>query len=124
MMGEGFAIEPKGDIVVSPVAGTISILFPTKHAIGITTNEGLELLIHVGMDTVSLNGEGFESFIEQGAKVKVGDKLLKVDFNLIKDKVPSIITPIVFTNLQETQKVKVNLGHKNAGKEVAAEIND
>ncbi|SHJ98354.1 PTS system D-glucose-specific IIA component, Glc family (TC 4.A.1.1.9)/PTS system D-glucose-specific IIB component, Glc family (TC 4.A.1.1.9)/PTS system D-glucose-specific IIC component, Glc family (TC 4.A.1.1.9) [Clostridium cavendishii DSM 21758] len=122
MMGDGFAIEPKDNFVYSPVDGVISILFPTKHAIGITTDDGLELLIHVGMDTVSLNGEGFTTFINQGDKVKAGDKLLKVEFQTIKDKVPSIITPIVFTNLEESQKLTIKTGEKISKKEIVAEI--
>ena len=112
MMGDGFAIEPSDGLVVSPINGVISILFPTKHAIGITSDNGLEILIHVGMDTVSLNGEGFEAFISQGDKVKVGDKLIYADLDKIKDKVPSIITPIVFTNLQENQVLTINRDKK------------
>ena len=82
IMGDGFAIEPKDNIVVAPVDGEIAILFPTKHAIGMVTAEGLELLIHVGIDTVKLNGEGFKAFVKQGDKVKAGDKLLEVDFKI------------------------------------------
>ncbi|MBU3134769.1 glucose-specific PTS transporter subunit IIBC [Clostridium gasigenes] len=119
IMGDGFAIEPKDNIVVAPVDGEIAILFPTKHAIGMVTSEGLELLIHVGIDTVKLNGEGFKAFVKQGDKVKAGDKLLEVDFKMIKEKVPSIITPIVFSNLNENQVVQINLGDVKAGKDVA-----
>lgn len=123
LMGDGFAINPSKGEVVSPVDGVITTLFPTKHAIGITADSGLELLIHVGMDTVNLQGEGFEAFVAQGDKVKAGQKLLKVDLDQIKGKVPSIITPVVFTNLSENQKVSARIG-KNVklGEEKVAEI--
>lgn len=122
MMGEGFAIEPKGNIVSSPVSGEITSLFATKHAIGITSDNGLEILIHVGMDTVSLDGEGFTAYVKQGDRVKIGDKLLAVDFDVIRDKVPSIVTPVVFTNLTENNKVEVNYGEVTEGKDVVAVV--
>lgn len=108
MVGDGFAIIPAKGEIVSPVDGVITTIFPTKHAIGITSKSNLELLIHIGVDTVSLNGEGFEAFVKAGDEVKAGTKLLQVDFDLIKDKVPSIVSPIVFTNLQENQYVAFN----------------
>ncbi|APH14367.1 PTS system, glucose-specific IIBC component [Clostridium sporogenes] len=119
MMGDGFAIEPKNGTVVSPVDGVITTVFPTKHAIGITAENGLELLIHFGIDTVNLKGEGLEALVEQDAKVKAGDPILKVDIDKIKDKVPSIITPIIFTNLTDDQKLEiVKLGnHVKAGED-------
>ncbi|WP_434295924.1 glucose-specific PTS transporter subunit IIBC [Clostridium botulinum] len=107
MMGDGFAIEPKNGTVVSPVDGVITTVFPTKHAIGITAENGLELLIHFGIDTVNLKGEGLEALVEQDAKVKAGDPILKVDIDKIKDEVPSIITPIIFTNLTDDQKLEI-----------------
>lgn len=122
MMGEGFAIEPMGNVVVSPVSGEITSLFATKHAIGITSENGLEILIHVGMDTVSLKGEGFTSYVKQGDKVKIGDKLLSVDFDFIKEKVPSIITPVVFTNLTEESKLEINYGELKEGKDIVATV--
>ncbi|ENK0836723.1 glucose-specific PTS transporter subunit IIBC [Clostridium sporogenes] len=119
MMGDGFAIEPKNGTVVSPVDGVITTVFPTKHAIGITAENGLELLIHFGIDTVNLKGEGLEALVEQDAKVKAGDPILKVDIDKIKDKVPSIITPIIFTNLTDDQKLEiVKLGnHVKSGED-------
>ncbi|MCA0980823.1 MULTISPECIES: glucose-specific PTS transporter subunit IIBC [Exiguobacterium] len=98
MMGEGFAIEPSSGQVVSPVTGQITTFFPTKHAIGILADDGRELLIHVGLDTVNLKGEGFTAKVEEGARVEAGDVLLEVDLNAIRDKVPSLITPIIWTN--------------------------
>lgn len=98
MMGEGIAIEPADGQVVSPVAGEIVTLFPTKHAIGIRSNEGLEILIHVGIDTVNMNGEGFEVLVSQGDRVEAGDPLLHFDVALIAQKAKSTITPIIITN--------------------------
>ncbi|ENQ3104467.1 PTS system D-glucose-specific IIA component, Glc family /PTS system D-glucose-specific IIB component, Glc family /PTS system D-glucose-specific IIC component, Glc family [Bacillus sp. 491mf] len=107
MMGDGFAIEPTEGTVVSPVNGEIVNVFPTKHAIGIQSEGGREILIHFGIDTVKLNGEGFEALVSQGDKVTQGQPLLKVDLAFVKENAPSIITPIVFTNLQEGQKVEI-----------------
>ncbi|WP_440602663.1 glucose-specific PTS transporter subunit IIBC [Bacillus sp. GB_SG_008] len=107
MMGDGFAIEPTEGTVVSPVNGEIVNVFPTKHAIGIQSEGGKEILIHFGIDTVKLNGEGFEALVSQGDKVTQGQPLLKVDIAFVKENAPSIITPIVFTNLQEGQKVEI-----------------
>ncbi|WP_181349068.1 N-acetylglucosamine-specific PTS transporter subunit IIBC [Thalassobacillus sp. CUG 92003] len=101
MMGQGFAIEPEGEMFVSPVEGKVVNMFPTKHAVGIETAYGIEILIHVGLDTVKLNGEGFESLVEAGQHVKKGDPLLKVDLEYVKQQAPSVITPIVFTNLED-----------------------
>ncbi|WP_211653366.1 N-acetylglucosamine-specific PTS transporter subunit IIBC [Planococcus alpniumensis] len=99
MMGPGFGIKPSGSIVYSPVDGRLVTVFPTKHALGIETDTGVEILIHVGLDTVKLNGEGFESLVEQGQLVQRGDALLKLDLAFLQANAPSIVTPIVFTNL-------------------------
>ncbi|MFY4773511.1 glucose-specific PTS transporter subunit IIBC [Metabacillus sp. RGM 3146] len=107
MMGDGFAILPAEGIIVSPVDGKILNIFPTKHAIGILADNGREILIHVGIDTVTLKGEGFESFISEGDIVKQGQKLLEVNLELVKEKAPSIMTPIVFTNLKEGESIKI-----------------
>ncbi|SHG01536.1 glucose-specific PTS transporter subunit IIBC [Ornithinibacillus halophilus] len=105
MMGDGFAIEPTDNMIVSPVDGEIVNVFPTKHAIGIQSDSGREILIHFGIDTVKLQGEGFEVFVQEGDKIKAGQKLMTVDLDYIKTNVPSIITPIVFTNLQEDEEI-------------------
>ncbi|AZU60199.1 glucose-specific PTS transporter subunit IIBC [Neobacillus mesonae] len=107
MMGDGFAIVPEEGMVVSPVDGKIVNLFPTKHAIGILSDSGREILIHVGLDTVNLKGEGFETLIEENAQVKQGQPLLKFDIAYIKEHAKSTITPIVFTNLAEGEKVVI-----------------
>jgi glucose-specific phosphotransferase system IIBC component len=107
MMGDGFAIIPSEGMVVSPVNGKIVNLFPTKHAIGILSDGGREILIHVGLDTVNLKGEGFETLVTENARVEKGQPLLKFDINYIKEHAKSTITPIVFTNLAEGEKVVI-----------------
>ncbi|MBU9712792.1 glucose-specific PTS transporter subunit IIBC [Evansella tamaricis] len=118
MMGDGFAIEPTSGNVVSPVAGTIVNLFPTKHAIGLQTKEGKEVLVHVGIDTVKLKGEGFETFVSQGDQVEQGQTLLKVDLESVKKGAPSLMTPIVFTNLQDDEFVVIEKGGATLAGEV------
>ncbi|MBA4494927.1 glucose-specific PTS transporter subunit IIBC [Paenactinomyces guangxiensis] len=107
MMGDGFAIQPAEGTVVSPVDGVIVNIFPTKHAIGIRSKLGREILIHVGLDTVNLKGKGFDALISEGDMVTRGQKLLEVDLDYVKEHAPSIVTPVVFTNLQEGQEVKI-----------------
>ncbi len=107
MMGDGFAIKPSENIFVSPVDGTIINVFPTKHAIGIKSENGLEILLHIGIDTVNMKGEGFEVFVEEGEKVKAGQPLVKADLDLIERKAKSAITPVVFTNLTDGEYIQV-----------------
>jgi len=98
MIGDGLAIEPVDGTVVAPLDGEVVNLFPTKHAIGIRGSHDLEVLIHIGLETVALNGEGFESHVKQGDKVKAGQKLITFDLNFIKEKADSTISSIVITN--------------------------
>jgi PTS system D-glucosamine-specific IIC component len=107
MMGDGFAIVPAEGMVVSPVNGKIVNLFPTKHAIGILSDGGREILIHVGIDTVNLKGQGFETLVSENDHVELGQPLLKIDLDYIKEHATSTITPIVFTNLAEGEKVVI-----------------
>ncbi len=100
MMGDGFAILPEDGNFVSPVDGEIMSIFPTKHAIGIKSNSGVEILIHVGIDTVNLKGEGFKTLVKEGDTIKKGQKLMSVDLDSVRRSVPSLATPIIFTNLQ------------------------
>ena len=115
MMGDGFAIDPANGKVYAPVAGEVVNLFPTKHAIGIMSNEGREVLIHFGIDTVTLKGEGFTAHVEAGDKVQVGDLLLTVDLEAVRAKVPSVVTPVLFTDLTPDQKVEVVEGPVKVG---------
>jgi PTS system D-glucosamine-specific IIC component len=99
IVGDGFAIEPSNGEIVSPVDGVVTSVLESKHAVGITADSGLEMIVHFGIDTVHLKGEGFTLFVKQGDRIKAGQSLFKADLKVIKDKVPSMITPIVFTNL-------------------------
>ncbi|HFU4123637.1 TPA: PTS system trehalose-specific EIIBC component [Streptococcus suis] len=98
VMGTGLVIEPSHGLLTAPVDGTVSVLFPTKHAIGITTAQGLELLIHIGMDTVSLEGKGFKAHVKQGDNIKAGDKLISFDIPTIQEAGLVTETPIIVTN--------------------------
>ncbi|MGD6903303.1 glucose-specific PTS transporter subunit IIBC [Bacillus infantis] len=108
MMGDGFAIVPSEGTIVSPVDGKIVNLFPTKHALGLLSDSGREILIHVGIDTVNLKGKGFETLVKENDRVEKGQPLLKVDLDFVKENAPSIMTPIVFTNLAEGETVVIN----------------
>ncbi len=112
LMGDGFAILPTEGTVVSPVSGKIVTFFPTKHAIGIQADSGREILIHVGIDTVKLDGEGFEALVAQGDHVEEGQPLLQVDLDYVSANAPSIITPIIFTNLFDGELLEVE-NYKN-----------
>lgn len=105
MMGDGLAIVPTEGEVVSPVDGEIVQFFHTKHAIGVRSLSGAEILIHVGLETVSMNGEGFEGHVREGDKVKAGDKLITFNIDLIKEKAADIITPIVITNGENVESL-------------------
>lgn len=123
MMGDGLAIEPTDGKVVAPVDGEIVVTFPTKHAIGLKSTSGIELLIHVGLETVHMDGEGFEIHVEQGEKVKAGDLLLTFDLQLIKKKAASHITPVIITNGDVVQDYgKTSDSIVNAGKSSFLEI--
>lgn len=98
MLGEGFAILPSEGKVFSPVDGKVVQIFPTKHAIGIQSKGGLEILIHIGLETVTMEGKGFTSFVNAGDKVRVGDPLIHFSLTEVKEKAKSTITPIVITN--------------------------
>ena len=98
VMGQGLVIEPSQGELTSPVNGIVTLLFPTKHAIGIVSDEGVELLIHIGMDTVGLDGKGFESLVAQGDHVTVGQKLIRFDMDVIKAAGLVTETPVIITN--------------------------
>ncbi|WP_101842279.1 PTS glucose transporter subunit IIA [Halobacillus sp. Marseille-P3879] len=101
MMGDGVAIEPSEGKVVSPVDGEVVQLFPTNHAVGIKTKSGIEVLVHIGLETVAMEGEGFEGHVTTGDKVKAGDHLITFDTDLVNEKAKSTITPMVITNYDD-----------------------
>lgn len=119
MLGDGFAVKPTGNEVYAPVDGEIKVLFPSKHAVAIVTDDGLEVLVHVGIDTVKLNGEGFTAHVKQEDKVKKGDLLLTFDPEIIKEKAKSTITPVIITNMNCVENIDVNLGKKKHGESTA-----
>lgn len=103
-MGKGVAIDPVEGKVVAPADATVRFVFPTKHAIGLVTSDGVEILIHVGTDTVKLNGKYFTSFVKQGQKVKKGQLLLTFDIPKIKKAGYSVVTPVVITNFKDSKR--------------------
>ena len=103
VMGQGIVIEPSQGELVSPVNGTVTVLFPTKHAVGIVSEEGVEMLMHIGMDTVSLDGKGFEAHVEQGDKVVVGQQLISFDMDVIKKAGLVTETLVIITNQDDFQ---------------------
>ena len=103
LMGRGVVIVPSQGDLVSPVNGRVTVFFPTKHAIGILSDEGVEILMHIGMDTVNLEGKGFEGYVSQGDKVKVGDKLISFDIDMIKKAGYVTETPVIITNSDSYQ---------------------
>lgn len=113
MLGDGVAIIPEGEEWVSPVEGVVTLIYNTKHAIGITTNQGSEVLIHIGLDTYALEGKAFEMRVEVNDSVKIGDPLVRVDLDYIKKHGYNLVTPILITN----KKIEpiITEGDVNAG---------
>ena len=110
MLGDGIVIFPSSDTVVAPCDGEVLMIFPTKHAIGMVSENGIEFLIHVGIDTVALNGVGFEMLVEVGQKVTQGTPLLNFDLNYVRTHAKSDATVIVFTNLNNLKISLIKLG--------------
>ena len=107
MMGDGAVVTPQDAIVRAPEDGEVAFVFDTKHAIGFMTDSGVSLLIHIGIDTVKLNGEGFEALVESGQKVKKGDPMLKLNLEYLKEHAPSIVSPILCTELEDNQQIRL-----------------
>ena len=105
MMGDGAVVTPEDPFVRAPEDGEVAFVFDTKHAIGFVTDSGISLLIHVGIDTVKLNGEGFEALVESGQTVKKGDPMLKLDLEYLKANAPSITSPVLCTDLEDNQRI-------------------
>ena len=101
VLGKGMAVEPVKGVAVSPVDGVVERLFPTKHAIGVTSDSGIELLIHIGMDTVQLEGKYFTALVQEGDRVTAGQKLVEFDMEGIRAAGYSLVTPVVVTNTDD-----------------------
>ena len=122
MMGDGFAVEPANGNIVSPVSGTVSSIFPTKHALGLVTEAGLEVLVHIGLDTVSLEGKPFTVHVSEGQKVAAGDLLVTADLDAIRAAGRETSTIVVFTNADAIQSVKLEQTGSHAAKTVVAKV--
>ena len=107
MMGDGAVVTPVNPVVVAPEDGEVVFVFNTKHAIGFMTDSGVSVLMHIGIDTVKLDGKGFTCFVENGQKVKKGDKLLELDLEYLRANAPSLCSPILCTELQGNQKIRL-----------------
>ena len=122
MMGDGFAVEPANGNIVSPVSGTVSSIFPTKHALGLVTEAGLEVLVHIGLDTVSLEGKPFTVHVAEGQKIAVGDLLVTADLDAIREAGRETSTIVVFTNADAIQSVKLEQTGSLAANTVVAKV--
>lgn len=121
MMGDGAVVTPTEPIVMSPVDGVVSFVFDTKHAVGIHTDSGLDIIVHVGIDTVKLNGKGFEVYVKGGDRVKKGDNLIKLDLKYLNQNAPSMVSPVLCTEMKENQRIRLlNKGSIHAGEELFA----
>ena len=121
MLGDGAAVTPEDAIVRAPEDGEVAFVFDTKHAVGFLTDTGISLLIHVGIDTVKLEGQGFESLVETGQKVKKGEPLLKLDLDFLKANAPSIVSPVICSEMEDNQKIRLlKQGDIKAGEELFA----
>ena len=122
MMGDGFAVEPSNGNIVSPVSGTVSSIFPTKHALGLVTEAGLEVLVHIGLDTVSLEGKPFTVHVAEGQKVVAGDLLVTADLDAIRAAGRETSTVVVFTNAEAIKSVKLEQTGSLAAKTAVAKV--
>ncbi|WP_432408947.1 PTS sugar transporter subunit IIA [Wukongibacter sp. M2B1] len=100
ILGDGFAVIPSSNVALAPCDGRVTQIFHTNHAFGITTNEGLEILVHIGLDTVKLEGKGFKRLVEVGNEIKKGTGIIEVNLDYIKNSGKDIITPVVITNME------------------------
>ena len=122
MMGDGFAVEPENGKIVSPVAGKVTSIFPTKHALGLVTDNGLEVLVHIGLDTVSLEGKPFDVKVTEGQTVAAGDLLVEANLDAIREAGRETSTVVVFTNADAIKSVKVEHTGKLAANAPVAEV--
>lgn len=109
LVGDGVAIDSTGDTIVSPANGILKIIFKTNHAFVVVLENGAEILVHIGLDTVELDGYGFERVAEEGKKVKAGDPIIKINRQAIEEKGCSLITPVLITNMEIVDELNFNL---------------
>ncbi|MEQ8155023.1 MAG: PTS glucose transporter subunit IIA [Clostridiaceae bacterium] len=119
MAGDGVAIDTSDDLIVAPADGELTLIFKTNHAFAMTLSDGTEILVHIGLDTVSLEGAGFTSLVKQGSKVKAGTPIIKIDREFIKSKGISLITPVLITNPDTLKSLNPIIGENvEAGKNI------
>ncbi len=123
MMGRGFAVKPKDGRMCSPVKGTVTSVAESKHAYVIKTQSGMEMLIHVGLDTVYLEGKPFKCAVKSGDKVKVGDLLCSIDLDMIRDKGVDTIVPITFPKLSSDSEISIAYGEAKIGDKIMSIVN-
>ena len=109
MVGDGVAVKPAGEIFCAPVSGVISKIFATNHAYSIKSDKDLEVMVHIGLETVALQGKGFERIAQEGAKVEAGDPVIKADLSYLSEHAKSTITPIVVTEGSDIREVEKKL---------------
>lgn len=122
MMGDGYLVRPEEGMAYAPEDATVSFIFPSKHAVGLTSDDGTEYLLHIGVDTVNLDGKGFETFVNDGDRVKKGDKLIGFDIKYIQEHAKSDECMVVFTSLQEGEEIRMSKSGKVEKLEKTAEI--
>lgn len=116
IVGDGIAIKPAGNKIVAPLNGKIGKIFDTNHAFAIESDEGVELFVHFGIDTVELKGEGFTRIAEEGQQVKIGDTIIEFDLSLLESKAKSVLTPVVISNMDSVVELTKLSGTVEAGK--------
>ncbi|QCI18630.1 PTS glucose transporter subunit IIA [Buchnera aphidicola] len=118
IVGDGIAIKPSGNKIISPVNGTISKILNSKHAFSIFSEDGVELFVHFGIDTIQLKGEGFKQIAKDDQKVKIGDTIILFDLNILEKKARSILTPVVISNMEKFKKIEKSSGSIIAGETI------
>ncbi len=118
IVGDGIAIEPKGQFMLAPIDGTIGKIFETNHAFSIESPQGLELFVHFGVGTIELRGKGFKRLAQEGQDVKAGEPILEFDLDFLKDQVNSLLTPVVLANMEDVKYLEKRQGSVSAGKDV------
>ena len=118
IVGDGIAIEPKGQFMLAPIDGSIGKIFETNHAFSIESPQGLELFVHFGVGTIELRGKGFKRLAQEGQDVKAGEPILEFDLDFLKDQVNSLLTPVVLANMEDVKYLEKRQGSVSAGKDV------
>lgn len=116
IVGDGVAIKPTGNKIVAPLNGKVGKIFETNHAFAIESDEGIELFVHFGIDTVELKGEGFTRIAEEGQQVKIGDTIIEIDLEFLSSKAKSTLTPVVISNMDIISNIEKLSGATEAGK--------